>query len=82
MDVPLTQKETPRLRDFDPFNNKKGLCKKPASDMGQYGISYTCFISFFLWRLYKWSQIYFNFQREGGREVKIFNNRNYMYRSS
>ena len=28
---------------------------------------FTCFISFFLWRLYKWSQIDFNFQREGGR---------------
>ena len=28
---------------------------------------FTCFISFFLWRLYKWSQIDFNFRREGGR---------------
>ena len=27
----------------------------------------SCFISFFLWRLYKWSQIDFNFRREGGR---------------
>ena len=28
---------------------------------------FTCFISFFLWHLYKWSQIDFNFRREGGR---------------
>ena len=28
---------------------------------------FTCFISFFLWRLYKWSQIDFNFRREGRR---------------
>ena len=31
---------------------------------------FTCFISFFLQRLYKWSQIDFNFQREG-RRLKI-----------
>ena len=40
---------------------------------------FTCFISFFLWRLYKWSQIDFNLQKEEGREVKIFND---MYTSS
>ena len=37
---------------------------------------FTCFISFFLWRLYKWSQIDFYLRKE---EVKNFNNRNDMY---